>query len=355
MAEAEARLAVGAFGPAATAARRALAILDGGELLEDEPYAAWAQGPRRRAARLQRRARSGAWTAALELGDTASALDAATAAVDADPFDEDAHRALMRANHRRGDRGAALVVFKRLERELHDELGVAPADETLELYEAIVGGRPEPEARRRTGVGGGLGGVGSGGGHRAGREVPLVGRRQELYLLREAWAGAVAARCEFVFVSGPAGSGKSRLAAATAAVAEAAGGVTLRARCNEAERSLFLQPIVEAVRGHLETVSAEVAAELVGSWAGTLAELLPGLTMPSAFGPWGRARCPTTGPVPSWSTAGRWRRSPSSSPAWPSASRCCCCWRTWSTRGRRPWRRCGSWPGGWATSGCWWW
>ena len=118
-----------------------------------------------------------------------------------------------------------------------------------------------------------------------------MGRRQELYLLREAWAGAVAARCEFVFVSGPAGSGKSRLAAATAAVAEAAGGVTLRARCNEAERSLFLQPIVEAVRGHLETVSAEVAAELVGSWAGTLAELLPGLTVPLGTGavPYDRA------------------------------------------------------------------
>ncbi|MEA2972326.1 MAG: hypothetical protein QOG82_784 [Actinomycetota bacterium] len=277
VAEAEARLAVGAFGLAATAARRALAILDGGELLEDEPYAAWAQGPRRRAARLQRRARSCAWTAALDLGDTASALDAATAAVDADAFDEDAHRALMRANHRRGDRGAALVVFKRLERELHDELGVAPADETLELYEAIVGGRPEPEAR-------GPGTAGGGGGARPAQQAPLVGRRQELYLLREAWARAVAGRCEFVFVSGAAGSGKSRLAAATAAVAEAAGGVTLRARCNEAERSLFLQPIVEAVRGHLETMSAEVAAGLVGSWAGTLAELLPGLTVPLGSG-----------------------------------------------------------------------
>ena len=283
--EAEGRLAAGAFGPAATAARRALAVLDGGELLEDEPYAAWAQGPRRRVGRLLRRARSCVWTAALELGDTAAALDAAAAAVDADPFDEDAHRALMRANHRRGDRGAALVVFKRLERELHDELGVAPADETLELYEAIAGGRPEPEARR-PGVGGGAGlglgrgaGLGSLGGGGSARQAPMVGRRQELFLLREAWAGAVAGRCEFVFVSGPAGSGKSRLATETAAVAEAAGGVTLRARCNEAERSLFLQPIVEAVRRHLETVTAQVAGELVGSWAGTLAELLPGLTV----------------------------------------------------------------------------
>ncbi len=294
--EAEGRLATGAVAPAANAARRALAILDGGELLEDEPYAAWAQGPRRRATRLQRRARACAWTAALELGDTGSALDAATAAVDADPFDEEAHRALMRANHRRGDRGAALVVFKRLERELHDELGVAPADETLELHEAIAGGRPEPEVRRSGVVGGGaLGGgvVGGGGsGARLAREAPLVGRRQELYLLREAWAGAMDGRCEFVFVSGPAGSGKSRLAAATAAVAEAAGGVTLRARCNEAERSLFLQPIVEAVRGHLESTTPEVGAELVGSWAGTLAELLPGLSValgPAAAAPYERA------------------------------------------------------------------
>ncbi len=283
-AEAEARLAGGAFGPAATAARRALAILDGGELLEDEPYAAWAQGPRRRAARLLRRVRSCVWTAALDLGDTASAMDAATAAVDADPFDEDAHRALMRANHRRGDRGAALVVFKRLERDLHDELGVAPADETLELYEAIAGGRPEPE-RPRSGAGGGRGGTGLGvgvgaGGRGSARPAPMVGRRQELYLLREAWAVAVAGRCEFVFVSGAAGSGKSRLAAETAAVVEAAGGVTLGARCNEAERSLFLQPIVEVVRRHLESVTAQVAGELVGNWAGTLAELLPGLTVP---------------------------------------------------------------------------
>jgi len=277
VADAEARLGGGAFASAATAARRALALLDAGELMEDEPYAAWVEDPRRRAARLQRRARSCVWTAALDLGDTASALDAATAAVDADPFDEDAHRALMRANHRRSDRGAALVVFKRLERELHDELGVAPADETLELYDAIAGGRPEPEVRR-PGAGAGPGAGGRGGG-RSARESPLVGRRQELYLLRAAWAGAVEGRCEFVFVSGPAGSGKSRLVAETAAVAEAAGGVTLRARCNEAERSLFLQPIVEAVRGHLETVSAEVAAELVGNWAGTLGELLPGLTV----------------------------------------------------------------------------
>ncbi len=275
VAEAESRLGAGAFGPAATAGRRALAVLDAGELLEDEPYAPWAQGPRRRVARLQRRARACVWAAALELGDTATALEAATAAVDADSFDEDAHRALMRANHRRGDRGAALVVFKRLERELHDELGVAPADETLVLFEAIAGGGPEPELR-------GASGAGIRGGPAA-RAVPLVGRRQELYLLREAWAAAVAGRSAFVFVCGPAGSGKSRLALEAAAVAEAAGGVTLRARCNEAERSLFLQPIVESVRKYLEGVSAEVAAELVGSWAGTLRELLPGLPVASGL------------------------------------------------------------------------
>src|SRR5207253_2189171 len=150
----------------------------------------------------------------------------------------------------------------------------------------------EPELRPSgtgTGAGGAVGGRGGGGrggrgGGRSPRPSPLVGRRQELYLLREAWAGAVAGRCEFVFVSGGAGSGKSRLAAETAAVAEAGGGVTVRARCHQAERSLFLQPLLEAIRGHLDSMTAEVAGELVGNWAGTLTELLPGLTVPLGDG-----------------------------------------------------------------------
>ena len=276
--EAEDRLAAGSSASAAAAAREALVLLDTGELLEDELYAAWTEAPRRRAERLQRRARRCLWTAAFDLEDTSAALRAATAAVEADAFDEEAARALMRANHRRGDRGAALVTYKRLESHLFEELGVAPADETVELHQAIVGGLPEPARSSPCGIDGG-----------DRRRIPLVGRADELDRLRDAWRAAGSGRGEAVFVCGGAGSGKSRLAAEMVALAEVGGGIALRARCNEAERSLFLQPILEAIRGHLAQTSPEVASQLAGNWAGTLAELLPGLADLLHAGPYERA------------------------------------------------------------------
>lgn len=262
--DAESELSSGAFAPACTTARDALAILDAGDLLEDDPYAEWAEAPRRRADALKRRARRALWTAALETDDPRSAVEAAAAAVESDPFDEEAHRALMRADHRRGDRGAALLAYKRLERSLRDEMGASPARETTALYEAIVAGKPEPPSADGHGAGGT-------------RPSPLVGREKELAELRRTWNDAVAGVSALVFLCGPPGSGKSRLASEFVALAEDTGGVALRARCNEAERSLFLQPVLEALRGFLDTAPDEVVHELVGNWAGTIGELLPGL------------------------------------------------------------------------------
>jgi DNA-binding SARP family transcriptional activator/energy-coupling factor transporter ATP-binding protein EcfA2 len=267
VARAEAHLAAGALPLACSAARDALTILVGaGELLEDEPYAQWAEVPRRRVEALTRRGRRCLWTAALELDDPRSASEAAATAVETDPFDEEAHRALMRAEHRRGDRGAALLAYKRLERSLHEEMGAAPARDTTALYEAIVAGRPEPASTDSQGP------AGSGP-----RPSPLVGREVALAGLREAWNDAAAGQCSLLFLCGPAGSGKSRIAGEAARLAEDAGGVALRARCNEAERSLFLQPILEALRGFLEAAPDDVVVGLVGNWAGTIGELLPSL------------------------------------------------------------------------------
>jgi DNA-binding SARP family transcriptional activator/tetratricopeptide (TPR) repeat protein len=263
--EAESQLFSGAFSPACIAARDVLAILDAGELLEDDPYAQWAEAPRRRAEALKRRARRALWTAALEMDDPRSAMEAASAAVESDPFDEEAHRALMRADHRRGDRGAALLAYKRLERSLREEMGAAPARETVALYEAIVAGKAEPASADGYGAG------------RGPRPSPLVGRKTELAELRRSWNDAVAGTSGLVFLCGPPGSGKSRLASEVVAMAEDVGGIALRARCNEAERSLFLQPILEALRGFLESAPDDVVQALVGNWTGTIGELLPSL------------------------------------------------------------------------------
>jgi hypothetical protein len=75
-----------------------------------------------------------------------------------------------------------------------------------------------------------------------------VGREGELADLTRAWEGAVAGQPRLVLVAGEAGIGKTRLVEAAAELASATGGLVVQARCYEAERSLFLQPVAEAVR-----------------------------------------------------------------------------------------------------------
>ena len=78
-----------------------------------------------------------------------------------------------------------------------------------------------------------------------------------------------------VLIVGEAGIGKTRLAEALAAEAASAGAMVLPARCYETERSLFLQPVVEAL---LPAVTARPAAELrrlLGDDAPSFAALVP--------------------------------------------------------------------------------
>ena len=67
-----------------------------------------------------------------------------------DPLHEPAHRALMRAHARAGDRAAALLQYRECARILDRELGVAPLAETSAVAEAIERGEPEPAAPEPT-------------------------------------------------------------------------------------------------------------------------------------------------------------------------------------------------------------
>ncbi|HEY6746230.1 MAG TPA: BTAD domain-containing putative transcriptional regulator, partial [Mycobacteriales bacterium] len=91
---ARARVDAGEPGPALAAARRVLALLGDGAVL---PEAEWAAPARADAARMLRSARHTAAGAALAVLDAGAAVEAATAAVDADPLDETGSRLLMRA------------------------------------------------------------------------------------------------------------------------------------------------------------------------------------------------------------------------------------------------------------------
>ena len=103
----------------------------------------------------------------------------------------------------------------------------------------------------------------------------LAGRDDEIGTLREAWRRAVEGRSGLITIVGEAGIGKTALAEFLAAEAAEDGGTVLRTRCYETERSLFLQPIVEAIAPVVASASADTLGNLFGEHAAAAAGLLP--------------------------------------------------------------------------------
>lgn len=107
-------------------------------------------------------------------------------------------------------------------------------------------------------------------------ESELVGREHELSSLKDAWASARAGRATLALLVGEPGVGKTRLAAALAEHAVAAGALVLYGRCDEEPLRLY-QPIAEAFGGALERLSGSEVAAIVGDDAANLALVLPEL------------------------------------------------------------------------------
>ncbi|WP_345411319.1 ATP-binding protein [Actinomycetospora chlora] len=231
--EAERRLAGGAPGLAASAAGRARTLLGTGEPLPDEADGPWVATARDEWHGLVRRARHTEARAALATGDADRARRVAGEAVAADRFDEPAHRLLMRAHRLAGEPARAVELYHRLRADLADELGVEPDPRTREDHLALLRERP-PEPEDAPPV-------------RAPSRPRCVGRADELAALVGHWEAAARGRPELVLIAGEAGIGKTRLAEELTALATATGGRVASARCHGAERSLFLQPVVDAL------------------------------------------------------------------------------------------------------------
>lgn len=75
--------------------------------------------------------------AELEIGDPHAAIEHALKIVAADPFDEEAHRTVLRAYERSGAADLATRHFQSLERKLRRELGTRPEDATREIYQRM--------------------------------------------------------------------------------------------------------------------------------------------------------------------------------------------------------------------------
>ncbi|MCW2700144.1 MAG: transcriptional regulator, putative ATPase, winged helix family [Blastococcus sp.] len=241
--------------PATAGAQAAVRLLEADGLAvetDDE----WTAPLRTEIGALRRRARQLLARSALDAGDPAVAEDAARRAHRDDPLDEEAARLLMRALLARGLPAEALRVYDALRRLLADELGTDPAPATQRLHAAALEGSV-PSAPRSAGTGTPVDRLG------------LAGRDDELTTLRAVWDRACGRTAGLVLLAGEPGIGKSRLLEELAAIARRAGGCVLLGRAFEGERSLFAQPVVDAL--------AAAASDLPGSRVRAAAAGVPGL------------------------------------------------------------------------------
>ena len=190
-----------------------------------------------------------------------------------DNLHEEAHRRLMRLYAWSGQRSEALRQFTEFERLLKTELGVAPLEETVDLYQAILEGRlapPQPAARARPV-----------------EAVPpvspsappvlLVGREQALEDLQRAHQTR-RGQGYFIGLWGEAGIGKTHLAEAFLAQVREGGGRTLSVRCYSGEETLAYSPLIEALRACLSLPGAKPCLQnLPAHWTAEAARLLPEL------------------------------------------------------------------------------
>lgn len=217
-----------------------------------------------------------------QAGDVESAIRHASRRVELDPLLEEGQRHLMLLYAQAGQRNAALRQYRECVRVLEKELGVAPLEETTALYQEILNGRGERTLPRVSPISGPVvdrhpGGVGEAAHSLAPTAPPLVGREQELAVLRAALR-ADHPKGVFISMEGEAGVGKTRLADEFLATAQRAGRAVIRAACYEGESALAYGPFIEGLG--MALAQPEIALRLESLPVESLAEaarLLPGL------------------------------------------------------------------------------
>ena len=253
--EAERRRGAGNMVGAAAAGRVALSLVRG-----TGPVPVPGDWGQQRGADLERlisRARRVAATALLEAGDWVTAADAATAALERDPYEEAVLRVLLRAYVMGGRVGAALAAYASATERLADELGTDPSPETAALHTAILRGELAPPPPLPVAD-----------------AIVLVGRDDELAYLDAVASRARAGSAEVVVIDGEAGIGKTALLRAWAARRTAAGDTVLMASCGPLDRALPLDALLSALTALLRRLGPEVTAGLLGTDVTILAPLL---------------------------------------------------------------------------------
>ncbi len=153
-------------------------------------------------------------TALAAAGEYPAAINAVTQWIELDPLHEPAHRFLMLLHAWAGDRPGAIEAYRNCVTILDQELGVAPLEETTELYEAILDEDlpPAPGAPRR---------IKAEIAARRQTQPDLIDREAELAQLQEALGSTMSGGGLVFAMTGAPWMGKTRLLEELASIASA--------------------------------------------------------------------------------------------------------------------------------------
>jgi DNA-binding SARP family transcriptional activator len=241
---------------------RALALVRG-DVLEDEPYASWAQDLRGTYRGRVLGAHLEAADAALAELDYGAGLAHAEAAAALDCFSERAQRTAMLALYALGRQHHALATYREFRARLDRELGLEPTSETRTLEAAILRQQEIQSLLPRT--------IRLTQRDAAPQSIRLLGRTSELATLERAAQRALAGSFALVLVEGETGLGKTRLL--DEFVISVVGARIGRAGCSQLEQHLPYVPLATALRSALSDV------ELDADRLPALAQILPELAL----------------------------------------------------------------------------
>ncbi|MFC5404792.1 AAA family ATPase [Cohnella soli] len=169
-----------------------------------------------------------------------------------DKLREETYRTLMRLHSINKDTSAISRIFRQLKSVLHNELGIEPSRETLQLLERLSEKADDLSITARN-------------------PAKLIGRTFEWGTMLSAWKKATLGTNTLLLLKGEAGIGKTRLAAEFRAWAESQGDQTAWASCYPSVKTLSYTPIKVWLRSlPLPQLSPVMLSELT--------RLLPELT-----------------------------------------------------------------------------
>ena len=196
------------------------------------------------------------------------------------PLHEEAHRGVMRAYCQLGQRNAALQHYERCRQVIRQELGIEPAQETTNLYQAIQQAREHPTISSPSLPSCTIT-IPSGSPPLAPAFAgppdasPFVGRADEMCLLHECWERAAQGEGHSVLISGEPGIGKTRLVEEFGNLVHQQGYRVIKVHCYEYEHALPFAPLADLARALLADTGSDVLPSLSPWQRATLAELVP--------------------------------------------------------------------------------